>query len=256
VGLAKANDVFNLDFGKQVGPFGGLRRGIIPFGWFEPDGIIADRMLGLPLAVLISRAITLVIAFSVHEFAHAWSADQLGDDTPRANGRLTLNPLAHLDPIGSLLLIVAGFGWARPVPINPYELERRTPAGTMLVAAAGPLSNLMLAVLASIPFRAGFLAPSNPTGLVPSADAFMSEFIWINLVLLFFNLIPIAPLDGEKVLEYFLPSSARSTFYNLRPYGPMLLMLLIFVLPFLGVDLIRLLIVWPTQQVYSALLLQ
>lgn len=218
------------------------------------DGIIAHRMLGLPLAVLLSRAITLVIAFTVHEFAHAWSADQLGDSTPRSNGRLTLNPLAHLDPIGSLLLLVAGFGWAKPVPINPYALERRTPAGTMMVAAAGPISNLLLAILASVPFRAGLLAHSNAIGLIPSLDAFMSEFIWINLILLFFNLIPVAPLDGEKVLEYFLPASARSTFYQLRPYGPMILMLLIFLLPFLGIDVLGLLIGWPTQQVYRALL--
>jgi len=212
-------------------------------------------MLNQPLSILISRAITLVIAFTIHEFAHAWSADELGDDTPRANGRLTLNPLAHLDPIGSLLLLVAGFGWAKPVPINPYALERRTPAGPMLVAAAGPVSNLLLAIVAAIPFRMGLVQPSQAAGLMPTMASFLTEFIWINLILLFFNLIPVAPLDGEKVLEYFVPAGARSFLYQLRPYGPMLLLLLIFVGPLIGFDLLSLLIGWPTQQVFQALIL-
>lgn len=212
-------------------------------------------MLGLSLPTILSRVITLVIAFTVHEFSHAWSADQLGDDTPRINGRLTLNPLAHLDPLGSILLVAAGFGWAKPVPINPYALERRTPAGTMLVSAAGPLSNLALAIIASIPFQMGLIAPQRSGALLPTFSSFLMEFIFINLILLFFNLIPLAPLDGEKVLEYFLPPSGRATLYRLRPYGPMLLMLLIFVGPFLGIDLLGILIGWPTSKVFSALVL-
>ncbi len=212
-------------------------------------------MLGLSLSTLISRIITLVIAFTVHEFSHAWTADQLGDDTARRAGRLTLNPLVHLDPIGSLLLVVAGFGWAKPVPINPYALERRTPAGTMMVSAAGPLSNLLLALLASVPFQIGMIAPSGGGRLFPSFPSFLMEFIFLNLILLFFNLIPIAPLDGEKVLEYFLPPEGRATLYRLRPYGPMILMLLVFFGPFLGIDLLGILIGWPTRQVFSALVL-
>lgn len=212
-------------------------------------------MLGLSLSTLISRVITLVIAFSVHEFAHAWSADQLGDDTPRNAGRLTLNPLSHLDPLGSIMLVVAGFGWAKPVPINPYALERRTSAGPMMVAAAGPLSNLLLAILAAIPFQMGMIQPGGGGSLLPSLASFMTEFIFINLILLFFNLIPIAPLDGEKVLEYFLPPNGRATLYRLRPYGPMILLLLVFLGPFLGIDLLGILIGWPTQQVFRALVL-
>jgi Zn-dependent protease len=212
-------------------------------------------MLGLSISTLISRIITLVIAFSVHEFAHAWSADQLGDDTPRNNGRLTLNPLSHLDPLGSILLVVAGFGWAKPVPINPYALERRSPAGPMMVAAAGPLSNLLLAVLAAIPFQMGLINPTGSGNLLPSLSSFMMEFIFINLILLFFNLIPVSPLDGEKVLEYFLPPSGRATLYRLRPYGPMILMFLVFIGPFLGIDLLGIFIGWPTQQVFRALVL-
>ena len=108
-------------------------------------------MLGLSVQDLISRIIVLVIAFSVHEFAHAFVANAYGDDTPRLNGRLTLNPLAHLDLMGSLLLVFAGFGWARPVPVNPYALSRRSSAALMLVALAGPMSNLGLAILPPSP---------------------------------------------------------------------------------------------------------
>src|SRR5512141_2013044 len=109
-------------------------------------------MLGIAPAQLIARIIVLVVAFTIHEFAHAWTANYFGDDTPRMNGRLTLNPLAHLDPLGSLLMIVAGFGWAKPVPINPYVLQRRSPAATMLVSLAGPMSNFLMALIAAIPF--------------------------------------------------------------------------------------------------------
>lgn len=213
-------------------------------------------MLGLSIPTLISRVITLVVAFTVHELAHAWSADQLGDLTPRRAGRLTLNPLAHLDPLGSLLLIVAGFGWARPVPIDPSALERRTPAGTMLVSAAGPFSNLVLALIASLPFQMGLVDPFiQPSGLLPSAGSFLQEFIFINLILLFFNLIPIAPLDGDKVLEYFLPPRGRLTLYRIRPYGPIVLLMLVVVTPMFGLDLLGVLIGWPSQQVFRMLVL-
>lgn len=186
-------------------------------------------MLGLGLATLVSRAVTLVVALTVHELAHAWSADQLGDDTPRAAGRLTLNPLAHLDPLGSLMLLAFGFGWARPVPVNPYALTRRTPAGLMLVSIAGPFSNLLLAIVAALPFRAGWLEPvyGGGGGLLPSPSGFLIEFIFINLILLFFNLIPLAPLDGEKVASYLLPAGGQMLLERIRPYGPMLLMALL-----------------------------
>ena len=104
-------------------------------------------LFNLSVPVLISRIITLLIAFTVHEFAHAATADALGDSTPRLHGRLTLNPLAHLDMMGTITLLFAGFGWAKPVPINPYELRRKTSAGVMLVSIAGPVSNLLLALI-------------------------------------------------------------------------------------------------------------
>ena len=203
---------------------------------------------------LIARIITLVIAFSIHEFAHAWTADQLGDGTPRLNGRLTLNPLAHLDIFGSILLLLTGFGWAKPVPVNPYALRRRTPAGMMIVAAAGPLSNLMLAILAAIPFKLGLISPYASIGTVlPNLSFLLLEFIFINLILLFFNLIPIFPLDGEKVAEYFLPPNGQETLLRLRPYGPMILMALLFLLPMVGLDVFTWLVGWPANRIFTFL---
>ena len=212
-------------------------------------------MLNLTLPVFISRIFTLVVAFTVHEFAHAWTANELGDDTPRANGRLTLDPRVHLDIVGSLLLLIVGFGWAKPVPINPYALQRRTPAGTMLVSVAGPFSNLVMAILASLPFRAGLLDPFAPSGeILPSASSLLLEFIFINLILVFFNLVPLAPLDGEKVAEYFLPPSGQDFLARIRPYGPMILLFLLFLTPRMGLDVFGWLVGWPTRQVFQMLI--
>lgn len=212
-------------------------------------------MFNLTLARLLPRLLTLVVALTVHEFAHAWTAQRLGDDTPRLSGRLTLNPLAHLDPIGSLMLILAGFGWAKPVPVNAYALQRRTPAGLMLVSAAGPISNLLLAVVAALPLRVGLLAPSSlDTPLGVWAARFLQEFIFINLVLLFFNLIPLAPLDGEKIAEYLLPPRGQDVLYRLRPYGPIILMALIVLGGFGGLNLLGLLVQVPAARVFSLLL--
>ncbi len=204
-------------------------------------------MLGLSLPTLISRLITLVIALSFHEFAHAWTANFFGDDTPRMHGRLTLNPLAHLDPIGSLMLVVAGFGWAKPVPVNMYALQRRSHSAPMLVAAAGPLSNLLLAILAAIPFRLGLVPFTISTRIIPSAYNFLSTFIQINLVLMIFNLIPLSPLDGEKVAQSLFPRSWVNFLDRIRPYGPLILMGLLFVLPRLGIDIIG----WLIRPVFN-----
>lgn len=214
-------------------------------------------MFDLDPATLIARIIVLIVAFSIHEFAHAWAATMYGDDTPQLHGRLTLNPLAHLDPMGSLMLLVAGFGWAKPVPVNPYALQRRSSAALMFVSLAGPFSNFLLAVLAAIPFRLGIasisegFAPSS--GILPSFSKILVEFLIINLVLMLFNLIPLAPLDGEKILEYFAPPSWSRTLENLRPYGPMLLIVIAIVLPFLGIDVIGWILGPPMQALLTLL---
>lgn len=203
---------------------------------------------------MVSTAVSLVIAFTIHEFAHAWTAVQFGDDTPRRDGRLTLNPLVHLDLLGTLMLLFAGFGWAKPVRIDPFALRQRSPAAVMLVSAAGPLSNLLLALLATIPVQAGLVQLSSPSGrLLPSLSSFLLTFIFLNLILLFFNLIPVAPLDGEKVLSYFLPPAGQQTLSRLRPYGPMILMGLIVLGRFGRFDLLGLLIGEPARRLFLLL---
>ena len=142
-------------------------------------------MFGLDPQTVISRIFVLLTAFAVHEFAHAWTADRFGDPTPRDNGRLTLNPMAHLDPMGSLMLIVVGFGWAKPVPVNPYALARRSSAAMMWVALAGPASNFLMALLASIPFQLGLVSVYgiDTSTILPSLDRLLWEFVSITPLL-------------------------------------------------------------------------
>ncbi len=213
-------------------------------------------MLGLTPAILIARVFVLLIAFTVHEFAHAWTADYFGDNTPRAHGRLTLNPMAHLDFLGSLMLVIAGFGWAKPVPVNPYALRRRSESAFMLVALAGPASNLLLAIIGAIPFQFGLVSVSGTIGtFFPSPAMFLNEFIVINLLLLFFNLIPLYPLDGEKIAMYFFPPAWQSTMERIRPYSPMILLALVFLAPRLGINLLSWIIGPPMRWLYSILVL-
>ncbi len=203
-------------------------------------------LFNLSVPILISRIITLLVAFSFHEFAHAASADALGDTTPRMHGRLTLNPLAHLDPMGTIALLFVGFGWAKPVPINPYALRRKTRAGVMLVSIAGPASNLLLAMLAAIPLRLRWVPLGMPSGLIlPSWSDFLLEFLFVNLALFLFNIIPLAPLDGEKVITFFLPDHWVEFYDRIRPYSPIILLMIIFVLPMFGLDLVNLIIRQP-----------
>jgi len=193
-------------------------------------------MFNLDPSTLISHLFVLVVAFSVHEFAHAWTANYFGDNTPKMNGRLTLNPLSHLDPIGSLLLLVAGFGWAKPVPVNPYVLQRSSPSALMWVSLAGPFSNLLMAIIAAIPFRMGLVSvmdarmalATRAEHFLPTIPQLLWVFIYINLILMLFNLIPLAPLDGEKIAEFFFPPSWARFTDVIRPYSPMILMAIVF----------------------------
>ncbi|HEY7024484.1 MAG TPA: site-2 protease family protein [Candidatus Limnocylindrales bacterium] len=190
-------------------------------------------------------AIFLLVAFPVHEFSHAWTAFRLGDSTARWQGRLTLNPIVHFDPIGGSLLaisiVLAGFGigWAKPTPVNPYNL-RYGRKGEALVAVAGPISNLVMAAIVAIPLR---IIASNPSMLetVRSSDisVFVLNvaylFVQIDVLLMIFNLLPIPPLDGWRALLGLV--DAR-TAYNLKPfeqYGFVVLILIIFIAPtFIG----------------------
>lgn len=205
-------------------------------------------LFNLTLPTLISRIITLLVAFTIHEFSHAATANALGDPTPKNNGRLTLNPLAHLDIMGTLTLLLVGFGWAKPVPVNPYAVRRKTPAGMMLVSLAGPVSNLLMGALAALPLRFGWVSLGlTASEFLPSAGGFLFEFLTINLALFLFNLLPLAPLDGEKVITFFLPDHWVEVYDRIRPYSPYILLALVFVLPMFGLDLIGLIIRRPLQ---------
>lgn len=210
--------------------------------------------LNTPIDQLLTYLITLVIAITVHEFAHAKVADMLGDETPRMNGRVTINPLKHLDPIGSLMMIFAGFGWGRPVPVNPYALNRRSTSALMWVSLAGPMSNFLLAILAVVPLRLGLASTVAPQPYLPSSSSFLYDFVFINLFLMLFNLVPIAPLDGDKIGEYFFPPFMTRILDAIRPYGPMILILLLFVLPMIGFDFIGEVVYPPVSTLFYFLL--
>ena len=193
----------------------------------------------LPAAIVV--AIMLLVGLPVHEFSHALAAYRLGDGTAKLFGRLTLNPIAHFDPVGGTLLALTfigsaatgnaiGFGWAKPTPVNPLNLEggRR---GEALVAAAGPLSNLVLAIAGAIPLRY-LLANPELVDQIPMLAEILFYFVQINLLLMVFNLIPIPPLDGSKVMFAFMD---RRTEYQVRPFleqwGFFILLALLFIPP-------------------------
>jgi Zn-dependent protease len=191
----------------------------------------------------ISGIITLLIAFTFHEFAHAWTADRFGDDTPSLYGRLTLNPLAHLDFLGSLMLITVGFGWAKPVPINPRRLREHSPAALMLVALSGPLSNFALAVLGAVPLRLGLVVPTAArVPFFPTPYQFLLYFVFTNLGLMLFNLIPLPPLDGEEILDYLIPPALESGWERIKPYGPYILIGLFVLGPLVGFNVISIIL--------------
>lgn len=164
----------------------------------------------------------LLIALTFHEFAHAWAANRLGDPTPRLQGRLTLNPIAHIDPIGFLMLLFFRFGWAKPVQVNPFNFDNRE-KGYALVSLAGPVMNLLLGFVATLLYV--FLILRG--GITPLTSLMEYLFIY-NVYFALFNLIPIPPLDGSKLLFFFLP---RGTVYRyldtIGQYGFIILILLV-----------------------------
>ena len=179
---------------------------------------------------IIIFIVAFVISISVHECAHAWTADRLGDRTPRYQGRVTLNPAAHLDPLGTLLLLTGVIfnapviGWGRPVMFNPLNLKN-VRRDTMLIAAAGPFSNLLMAIIFSMIVRS---APSLP-GLIP--ELLLSTII-LNISLMFFNLIPVHPLDGGKIVSFFLPSDMAIKFDRfMYQWGFIGLFVVVFAMP-------------------------
>lgn len=201
-----------------------------------------------PLAFLIT-IISLLLAISIHEFAHAFAADRLGDPTPRIQGRLTINPLVHLDLLGTALLVFAGFGWGKPVQFDPYNLTnpRRDSA---IISFAGPLSNLILAGISALLFNLGLF--QNIESILVYEVLF--RFIYLNVLLAIFNLIPVHPLDGGKILIGLLPENLAYGWDKiLNQYGMFILILLI--LPFFGGASLASKIISPTIQLIINLLL-
>ena len=184
-------------------------RGLMPY--FTDVNMLIGLLISLP---------AVLIAITFHEFAHAYAADKLGDETPRQQGRLNLNPLSHIDPIGFILLIFAGFGWGKPVQINPRNFNRKMSmsAQEALVAVAGPAMNIIIAFILTIILFA--IATFSGTFIFTTAGSFLviaiQMAISVNIGLGVFNLVPLPPLDGSKILIHFLPYKARNWFMDKR----------------------------------------
>jgi Zn-dependent protease len=201
-------------------------------------------LLGIDFRLFLTFAgsvmVALVLGIAFHEFSHAWTAYVLGDPTAKLQGRVTLNPVAHLDPTGTAFLLIGGFGWGKPTPVNPFRLRNGPRTGRAIVAGAGPVSNIIMATLAAIPLRIGLVDWRSPF-LVPRSvsnwdlndylSLFLTAIIIFNIFLAVFNLLPLAPLDGFAVALGLLPHDMAREVAKFEQYGPAILMALI-LLPF------------------------
>lgn len=196
------------------------------------------------LAFLGAVITALLVGITFHEFSHAFTADSMGDPTPRYRGRLTLNPMAHLDPFGTLLLFLVGFGWGKPVPVNPNLMRGRDPRTAMaVVAAAGPLSNLVMAGLAGLVIKMGLVDWHTPFVVSKAAVAnwgtsdylglYVSSIVIFGIILAIFNLTPLFPLDGFSVAVGIVPRDLAEGLERLRAWGPGLLLMFLFGIPIL-----------------------
>lgn len=187
-------------------------------------------------ATLVDLAVgigAIILAITVHEFNHAFVAVALGDQTPRLMGRLSLNPIRHLDPIGTLLLLVAQFGWGKPVLFNPANLKVNPQLGSAAVSFAGPLANILFAMLLVLLF-------GDLRGAVdPTLAEFLQRLLLINVLLAAFNLVPIPPLDGFGVVQGLLPARLAYALEPLRQYGPIILLIAVFAPNFGGPNVIQ-----------------
>jgi Zn-dependent protease len=187
-------------------------------------------LIGLDPVRLLYVLVALVVAISIHEACHAWMAYNLGDPTAKYLGRLTLNPLAHLDPMGAIAILLIGFGWGKPVPVNPYKLANGPKTGMAIVSLAGPLSNVAAASFFAIPLRLDLFSNDRVIQL-------LGTIVGINITLAIFNLIPLPPLDGFKILQGILPDRQAYAFGRLEQYGPGLLFVLILADNFLHIGI-------------------
>lgn len=187
---------------------------------------IIEQILGpfliYPVEILPYVILSLIVAFTVHEFSHAYVAYRFGDPTAKNEGRLTLNPMSHLDVFGTLMIFIAGFGWAKPVPVNYFYLRDKKYAG-VLVSFAGPLSNLLVAILSmliwGLLYKVGFLSLA--------ISQFFTILISLNIVLFIFNLLPFPPLDGYRIIEDLSPQHVRSQLIQWEKYGIFFFLILV-----------------------------
>ncbi len=191
--------------------------------------ILSGRM---SLPDIIALLVALILGISVHEFSHALAATWLGDTLPRRQGRLTLAPTAHLDVMGSLFFLIGGFGWGKPVQYNPYALRAGPRSGPALVALAGPVSNLILATIFAIPTRLLILlvmsSSFSPAPGLVTLLGLLNGIVYFNLILGFFNLIPVFPLDGFSILLGVLPPELAYQYEQTRQWGFLILLALLF----------------------------
>lgn len=189
----------------------------------------------------------IVLGITLHEFMHAYTAHRLGDDTARQLGRMTLNPLAHLDLFGSLLLLLLRFGYGKPVPVNDSRL--RSPLAISLVSVAGPLTNLALAGLCAIPLRFG------GTDILGGVYfTVLQGIVLYNCLLFVFNLLPIPPLDGSRVIYGLLPPRQQWSWRSYEQYGPFILLAVLFLLPYAGINVLGPLVTTPALAIARLLL--
>lgn len=191
-----------------------------------------NRILSVPLHQLPFYLIVLVIAFTVHEFSHAYFAYKFGDPTAKLLGRVTLNPAVHFDLLGIILLLIAGFGWARPVPVNRDNFKSPRLMG-VVVSAAGPLSNFFLAVIGtfiySLLISTGVLASISNPKLLEAIVLFFQLFGLMNFFLFLFNLIPLPPLDGYRIVEDLVPRPVRSKLQQVEQWSVFIFLLILFI---------------------------
>jgi Zn-dependent protease len=207
------------------------------------QGVLRNPTSGTAWTQFAGFVIAIVLGITVHEFMHAYAASRLGDDTGRMLGRLSLNPLAHFDFFGSLLLVLAGFGYGKPVPFNESRL--RGAAAVSIVAIAGPFSNFALAALCAIPLRFGTAAT-----LGTAYQDVLVYIVFINCLLGIFNLIPIPPLDGSNVIYGLLPPRQQYSWRSFQQYGPFILLALFF----FGFQILQQLVYGPAAALTSVLI--
>ncbi len=207
----------------------------------------------MEIQTLLLLAPPILLALTFHEYAHAYAAYRYGDDTAKQSGRLSLNPLRHLDPLGTIMIFIVHFGWAKPVPVNPNRLGNPT-RDMLWISAAGPLANMMLALASGLLIRVLLIMGNTPEQHTAIGLLFFMLImsLQINLALAIFNILPIAPLDGSKIFSALIPVRYGKLMYFLERYGPFILIGLIFFGQATGVSVLGGLI-WPFVDFFSTL---